>query len=155
MKIASTLAVLALAAPLVAQDPPAEGVRPEDRAESTWEFLSEKYDRNHDGRISSREYGRGKVHFERLDADGDGSITRDDLDTRRRGRPERDRTDPPKVGQRAPDFTLEVLPPPADSAVERVLAEVEKKGSKGKPKHVKLSSFKGEKPVALIFGSYT
>lgn len=41
----------------------------------------------------------------------------------------------PAVGDKAPDFTLEILD--------------------GKGKKVKLSSFKGKKPVLLIFGSYT
>ncbi len=40
----------------------------------------------------------------------------------------------PKIGSKAPDFHLKVL--------------------KSKKK-VKLSQFKGKKPVALIFGSYT
>ena len=40
----------------------------------------------------------------------------------------------PKIGSKAPDFQLKVL---------------------NSKKKVKLSQFKGKKPVALIFGSYT
>lgn len=40
----------------------------------------------------------------------------------------------PEIGSHAPDFNLPLL---------------------GSAEHVQLSSFRGQKPVALIFGSYT
>jgi hypothetical protein len=45
----------------------------------------------------------------------------------------------PEVGVAAPDFALKAL----------------EKGADGKDVEVKLSSFKGSKPVLLILGSYT
>ena len=46
----------------------------------------------------------------------------------------------PKVGTVAPDFEL---------------CRLKKDGTSDPKKKVKLSSFKGKKPVALVFGSYT
>ncbi len=123
---------------------------------SVWDYLSAKYDKDGDDAISPSEYGRGKELFERLDVDRDGKITAEDsspsgrggrrgFDPRRgrgadRPRKERGSRKNPKgeaarsVGSMAPDFELE---PP----------------SGGHP--VRLSSFRGDRPVALIFGSYT
>ncbi len=53
----------------------------------------------------------------------------------------------PKVGSVALDFELEVVVDVAKLGHE----EKDKK----KPESVRLSSFRGKKPVALIFGSYT
>lgn len=51
-----------------------------------------------------------------------------------------------KVGDGAPDFKLKRL----------ILDEKDKdKDDKEKNKDVKLSDFKGKKPVLLVFGSYT
>ena len=47
---------------------------------------------------------------------------------------------PPQVGDEAPDFALPFAT---------------KDGEVAEGKKVRLSSYKGEKPVALIFGSYT
>ncbi|MHC4829322.1 MAG: hypothetical protein ACYTFT_03045 [Planctomycetota bacterium] len=65
------------------------------------------------------------------------ALTSDADAQNRRGRNRTDKA--PAVGQKAPDFKLVQL------------------GEDGKPtkKKVRLSSFKGEKRVALIFGSYT
>ena len=48
-----------------------------------WEFLKKKYDGNNDGRISPKEYDRGEEPFRRLDQDGDGFITKEDIAARR------------------------------------------------------------------------
>lgn len=76
--------------------------------------------------------------FAKLDLDRNGALEGDELG-RRRGRGNRGGRrgsgNAPKVGSAAPDFELPML--------------AEKK------KAVKLSSFAGQKPVALIFGSYT
>ena len=137
-----TFAALLCAAP--AQDPAPAAKAPE----TIWQYLSTKYDENGDGRVTRAEYGPDATRFERMDKDGDGAIT--ESDTRSFGRPQRmpdaggegdgaplrRKDTAPEVHSVAPDFELPLL-------------------HSEKPKTVKLSSFRGEKPVALIFGSYT
>ncbi|KAA3608998.1 MAG: hypothetical protein DWQ01_10470 [Planctomycetota bacterium] len=110
--------------------------------ETAWQVLK-KYDADGNGRITAKEYPRGEVRFLRLDGNGDGVLTEEDLALLGRRRPRmkggenrRPRPKAPKAGAIAPDFELPLL------------------GAK-KPTQVKLSSFRGKKPVALIFGSYT
>lgn len=113
--------------------PPAEEPK-EPSARSTWEYLSEKYDADSDGKITPEEYGRDETHFKRLDIDGDGFIGKAEIEERdrssrggrggrgggrgagggrggRRGsqgeRPERGVA--PLEGSEAPDFELLVL----------------------------------------------
>ncbi len=107
-----------------------------------WEFLAEKYDKNEDGKIAKDEYERGAETFARLDRNRDGILTREDWTSTRRtgGRPDRRsggrlRGVAPRVGEQAPDFQLSYVKEPA--------------------KRVRLASFVGKKPVALIFGSCT
>ena len=133
---------LILGAPLSAQQEEAK------RYDNAWELISSEHDKNKDGKVTKREYSRGKERFARLDTDGDGALTAVDFAgsgnrsaRRNRGTRRRDRridrarqAMAPKVGAVAPDFTLRT--------------------PDGKEKH-RLSSFKGKRPVALIFGSYT
>ena len=123
-----------------------------------WELLQQKYDADEDGRITPEEHGRGVEAFRNLDRDGDGAITRSDTlssgrgirrrEPRREHGPRRVRIEAPKEGDRAPDFELRLW-----------VQEKEVKKGKGTRKEVspkiRLSSFAGKKPVALIFGSYT
>ena len=104
-----------------------------------WRFLRAKYDADGDGRIARREYPRTDSGFRHLDADRDGVVTAADFDARWDGVP---RTEDgkleygeggPEVGDPAPDFEL----PTTDAAT------------------LSLRSFRGSKPVALVFGSYT
>ena len=104
---------------------------------SAWGYLSEKYDQNNDGKIDKSEYERSGETYSRLDANKDGVLTKDDWSggrrrTSRRGEPG---SSAPRAGQKAPDFELSQVRDP-DS-------------------NVRLSSFAGKKPVALIFGSCT
>lgn len=69
-----------------------------------------------------------RAAFARLDADGDGALRGDELGPPLPAKP-------PKAGEPAPDFELPKLGDEEST--------------------VRLSSFAGEKPVALIFGSYT
>ncbi|MFK5956909.1 MAG: hypothetical protein QM477_10750 [Planctomycetota bacterium] len=123
-----------------------------------WEILKEKYDANHDGKISPKEHKRGADAFANLDTDGDGFLTQADIEAagdRMKPRPKdrkiRNRLVlAPKVGEVAPDFELRLL----------ILKDVDvekKEAAKGQahPQALRLSSFIGKKPVALIFGSYT
>ncbi|MAG62781.1 hypothetical protein CMO84_04585 [Candidatus Woesearchaeota archaeon] len=157
---------LLLATSSFGQEGPAQdqvkGKSLEETSRSSWEFLSEKYDKDGDGKVSADEYDRGKETFDRLDANGDGFITAEDAKSRRRERPQMDKGQPPKVGDAAPDFHLDCLPPPPKTEAERKIAEHEankqvlKEGqTKVTPRRVRLSEFKDKKPVALIFGSYT
>lgn len=119
-----------------------------------WRFLAKKYDKNKNGKITWREYNRDKDKFERFDTDGDGLLSKADFKSEDEGRGRRggrggggrDRRRggegqtggggaTPRIGQKAPDFELPIVKTPK--------------------KTLKLSSFAGKKPVALIFGSYT
>jgi len=104
-------------------------------------FMKRILDANDDGTIQKEEVAG---IFVELDKDKSGDLGKDEV-TRFRGRRggrgrrgERARPEGPKLPQAcevAPDFDLPVLG--------------------DKTKTVKLSSFAGKKPVALIFGSYT
>ena len=145
--------------------------------QTVWELLEQKYDANKDGKISPKEHGRGEKAFGNLDRDGDGVITKKDTEaggrrSSRQGRAgQREKRgnagsesrvkqpNPPKVGQKAPDFELLLLVHNNEaSKTEPSPKETNTKRSKAKKKpeqKIKLSSFVGVKPVALIFGSYT
>jgi len=125
-----------------------------------WEILQEKYDANHDGKISPKEHKRGAAAFANLDTDGDGFLTQADIEAagdrmkpKSKDRKRHNRLVlAPKVGEVAPDFELRLL------LHKDAGADVEKKeAAKGEasPQTLRLSSFIGKKPVALIFGSYT
>lgn len=110
-----------------------------------FEFLAKKYDADKNGSISTEEYGRDAKTFARLDRNQDGVLSAadwqvDDVSTRRRGGnsqrgDNRAQAAAPRVGDPAPDFDLTLV--------------VDAK------QRVKLSSFTGDRPVALIFGSCT
>ena len=121
------------------------------------QFIKE-HDKNKDGVLDRSEWPeRLKEVFDRIDGDKDGKLRRDELNPiqdrlarqfgegkgKGGGRPGEVITPPArgerhedklKEGDPAPDFSL----PLADGKQE-----------------VKLSSFRGKKPVVLIFGSYT
>lgn len=117
--------------------------------EATWKFLQEKYDADKNASISAAEYTRDKATFTRLDKDKDGALTAKDWagggerqrGNRQRGNRQRGegggrtRSGAPEAGDKAPDFTLTFV--------------------KDGKKSVKLSDYKGDKPVALVFGSCT
>ena len=153
------LILLSLAATLAAQDPapteprgqgePARPAQPprSSLAELAYRKLLGQYDKDDDGRITKAEYPRGEQAFANLDRNQDGFVTRADFDLRiapgsqrargrsRQGAGARARPQPPRVGELAPDFELPLL------------------GMKDTT--VKLSDLRGDRPVALIFGSYT
>ena len=105
-----------------------------------WKALASKHDADGDGRIDLSEYPRGAERFRALDRNGDGVLTSDDFRIARKRSPlerakPRSAPQAPLVGQMAPDFEL---PDAKDEA-----------------KTVRLSSFRDQRPVALVFGSYT
>ena len=135
-----------------------------------WTALCEKYDADGDGVITRAEYTRDEAHWKNLDVDGSGALDRKEFEGRKWNRGDAKRPEPPKVGQLAPDFELELLPEPqkllpgepASSAGRATPAGPISKGGKAEPDakpkepvRVRLSSFRGKRPVALIFGSYT
>jgi Ca2+-binding EF-hand superfamily protein len=84
-------------------------------------------DTNKDGKLQVAELSST---FAKLDKNGDKVISKVELGTVRTVR-----SGPPRVGDMAPEFTLPLV--------------------KDRKTLVTLSSFRGKKPVALIFGSYT
>jgi len=110
-----------------------EAQRRGGNSDTGWKFMSEKYDKDNDGKITSEEYTRSADAFKTLDRDSDGAITKADWSVSSGKR--RARGDAPKVGDTAPDFKLTMV---KDAETETTL-----------------SSFAGKKPVALIFGSCT
>jgi hypothetical protein len=114
----------------------------EQAPDEVWAYVRERYDADGDGRVARSEYGRDEEHWRRLDKDGDGFVVASEVAIlppgpggRPAGEPSFDATEPPQVGEQAPDFELEEL------------------GREGEL--VRLSSYRGERPVALVFGSYT
>lgn len=142
-------------------------------APTVWEVLQNKYDLNKDAKISPVEHGRGEEAFWNLDTDDDGFITQLDFETstrvskrrfKNRNLKARNKLMPsPKVGEIAPDFELRVLlheedaekPSKSHPSDKKQLHDQGAADVVEKPKTIKLSSFAGTKPVALIFGSYT
>ncbi len=130
--------------------------------ESAWDYMAGKYDADKDGKITRAEYTRDDEHWKRLDANGDGSLDQAEFEKgARRGPGGRSGGRPgcrgggsprkgtaPREGEKAPAFALELLP-----ELDKEQAET-KDGKEPKPEVVKLASYKGKKPVALIFGSY-
>ena len=117
-----------------------------------WHFLRTRYDSDHDGRIQRAEYRRSAEAFHRLDADGDGVVSAPDFDPRWDGVPRIEATHDEKargrwIGMR--DFVHgEGGPEVGDAAPLFRLTTTS-------GEEVDLSSFRGKKPVALVFGSYT
>ncbi len=105
-------------------------------AERRQRWLTSLFDGDRDGEIAVAELS---TWFAKVDKNQDGTLGKEELPARRPSRQAGQRRqagpEAPKAGQVAPDFELAWL---AD-----------------KNKTVKLSSFQGSKPVALIFGSYT
>ncbi|MDO8349175.1 MAG: hypothetical protein Q7T30_02990 [Planctomycetota bacterium] len=131
--VVAALPVLPLAAQRLGQPLGAEA----------FQKLLQQYDKNGDKKIARTEYLRTDAAWANLDRDGNGVLEAPDFEAPgSKPRPNdviRERNGPaeklPKVGDKAPDFELPML------------------GMKDKK--VKLSSFAGKQPVALIFGSWT
>ena len=153
-----------------------------DAAKTVWEYLSGRYDTNGDGKIAKDEYTRGEDQFARLDKDKNGFIEEADSKqaSARGGRGERGErgarggggrggrggegggrpAQAPTEGSMAPDFMLETLyavkAEGKEEGAEAKKSDAESRAEKPDTfESVKLSSLKGKKPVALIFGSYT
>lgn len=112
------------------------------RGTEAWDYLQDKYDANGDDQLTEAEYSRGSEKFQRLDVNRDGVISPKDWEgnsrtqfSRSRQKRSRNSTNvaPPLKGDEAPGFKLAYVNEPS--------------------KTVELASFKGSKPVALIFGS--
>jgi hypothetical protein len=117
-----------------------------------WHFLRERYDADHDGRIARAEYARSPQAFERLDADGDGYVSAADFDPDWDGVPRIAKSGAQKGHGRwigFEDFVHgEGGPEVGDPAPAFRLAATT-------GEEVELAAFRGKKPVALVFGSYT
>ena len=122
------------------------------------DLLFRLLDADNDGKLSRDELQNAPRLLEKLDRNKNGVIERDELTPPGRpgggkprekapepsGAPAREINTPPAKGERLPD-TLQVGDPAPDFALPLV---------KGKGE-ITLSSYKGKKPVVLIFGSYT
>lgn len=114
---------------------------PETPPASAWDYLRTRYDSDGDGHIMRAEYSRSDDGFAHLDADKDGAVTSDDFAERWDGVPRVQGKNKrfvygvggPVIGDPAPEFRL--------TTTEG--AELE------------LAQFRGQKPVALVFGSFT
>ncbi len=144
---------------LLLQDPaPKEIPPPPPEPKTAWELLLQNYDLDSDGIISRQEYSHSDEHWSRLDQNEDGKLEESEIAAlaqkgmrggRRGGRGKRDASSgqkgntlvAPKEGALAPDFKLQIL------------GELDPKTKT--LKSAQLSKYIGEKPVALIFGSYT
>ena len=119
---------------------PAQGSR-KAGAETALASLLARYDTNRDGAVQKAEYPRGDRGFAHLDRDGDGDVDAADFASRpARGALQKLRQSLqapklPQVGDMAPDFELPMV------------------GMKDTK--VRLSKLRGERPVALVFGSIT
>jgi hypothetical protein len=117
----------------------ADAQRNRGSSTSVWKFLSEKYDKNKDGKLTKEEYDRSDEKFNGFDLNKDGVLTAEDWTAKGNSRGGRSRggdsSAAPAKGDVAPEFSLTTV---ADES-----------------KIVKLSSFAGKKPVALVFGSCT
>ena len=146
----SVLSLVVLVAACAASGKVAERSPGEDAP--AWHFLRARYDADQDGRIQRAEYQRSTEAFRRLDADSDGVVSAADFDPRWDGVPRIRARDGeggeggwigfadfvhgeggPEVGDPAPPFRLGTT----DGAT------------------IELASFRDEKPVALVFGSFT
>ena len=104
-----------------------------------WKFLAEKYDKDGDGKLTKQEYDRSDEKFKGFDKDGDGVLTAEDW-----------KASGNRGGRSRGGGNSGAAPAKGDVAPEFALTTVGDKSTT-----VKLSSFAGEKPVALIFGSCT
>jgi len=107
---------------------------------TAWDFYRQRYDANGDGCITRAEYTRSAAGFEHLDATRNGVVSAEDFAERWDGVPRTvGRKVPshgeggPPVGSLAPGFRL-----PTTTGED-----------------IDLAQFRGQKPVVLVFGSFT
>lgn len=139
------LAIASACALLLANAPAQERRRNSDASADAAALakLLAQYDADKDGKVQRTEYPRGDQPFANLDRNRDGVVDAADFAAptpparARAAAPRRAQQAAklPQVGDLAPDFDLPML------------------GMKGAT--VKLSSLRGDRPVALVFGSYT
>ncbi len=124
---------------LLAALPAQERAKP--AADAALARLLAQYDTNRDGAVQKAEYPRGDRGFAHLDRDGDGDVDAADFAAKpARGALQQLRQSLqapklPQVGDMAPDFELPMV------------------GMKDT--QVRLSKLRGDRPVALVFGSIT
>lgn len=134
-RASSWLSLTMLLAALPAQETRKPG------AETALASLLARYDTNRDGAVQKAEYPRGDRGFANLDRDGDGDVDAADF----AARPARG-----ALQQLRQSLQAEKLPQVGDMAPDFELPMVGMKDTK-----VRLSNLRGDRPVALVFGSIT
>ncbi len=106
----------------------------------TYAWILKTYDKDGDGHVSAKEYPRGAARFSALDRNGDGV-----LDARDGEAPaaQRERRDEKAVRGAAPQLEVGALAPALTATALDGKTEF------------RLADWRGKKPVALIFGSWT
>jgi hypothetical protein len=127
----------------------------------TWEWLAEKHGISPKEAIPKDRFRGPAELFGRLDRNGDGVIRADDLDwspPRPKGPPPEMKGPPPGMPDRRTLlkglFGGEIGSPSTGPKVEQMAPDFTLRTPDGK-RQIKLSSFRGNKPVVLIFGSFT
>lgn len=115
--------------------PPTVCAEDDQERSKVWRYLAQKYDRDGDSKLTPAEYDRGEKTFARLDQNKDGVLTLEDWLVPRAWPKRGAAPKAPEEGTVAPDFELSFVKYPEKTA--------------------RLSSFRGKRPVALIFGSCT
>ena len=107
---------------------------------SAWDYYRARYDRDGDKSIERSEYTRSDEGFANLDVNEDGVVSGTDFAKRWEGRRRR--------GGKPGDFYLEDEPQLGQPASELRLRTTD-------GVELDLERFRGKKPVALVFGSFT
>ena len=130
----------------------------ENLSDRRFGMLRRALDEDRDGSVQHREIA---AVFQQLDRNKNKVLCRAEMggNRSRGGRGRRGRSNEPGVpqpGQPAPDFDLPLLDQPADQPPDQPASQPDAQSKGARPQAtIKLSSFAGKKPVALIFGSYT
>ncbi|MFO0966100.1 MAG: hypothetical protein U0793_11030, partial [Gemmataceae bacterium] len=140
------------------------------RRRHDWRWLADRFDPGRTGRIAAKDFAGPPAWFARLDRDGDGVITPDDLDWSRpspskekgKGKEEKaaGKDEKGKAGKASKDvwqrcLLLGDLGSPFEGPRVDVEAPDFTLPTQDGKKQITLSDFRGKKPVVLVFGSFT
>ncbi len=118
---------------------------------SPGDMLLQRFDKDKDGKISKDEFPGRAERFDRVDENQDGFIEKSEINKRPPGGGGRGSSMGPPSGGRPPGFPAreDKGPKVGDIAPSFKLASLDGK------EEFELKTFKGTRPVVLLFGSYT